>query len=155
MGEDAGPERVRQDHPGDRGCVHEDSREFADVVARPQARDLQSHEEEADLRLEPGTGPRDCKISVLTFSSSSVHRKALSFHTCLSGSYRAFSTRESRSRAMVFVGACFLSFANHFATACPRTSPSLANLEGALRQATIPYLDGLLSSKAGRDSGFL
>ena len=38
---------------------------------------------------------------------------------------------------------------------CPRTSPSLANLEGALRQATIPYLDGLLSSKAGRDSGFL
>merc|ERR1712060_553019 len=63
--QDAGAQRVRQDHPRDRGCVHEDPRVIPDLVARPQARDSQPHEEEAGLRLSgpllfhPATPPTE------------------------------------------------------------------------------------------------
>merc|ERR1712118_243648 len=91
---------------GDRGCVHEDFGEFADIAARAQARDRQPHEEEADVRLEPGSGQRDCKISIKALLEACIARSQ-AFTRAPYGSYRAFSTRDRRSRAIVSTALVF------------------------------------------------
>merc|ERR1712118_101099 len=98
------------------------------------------------------------KLANLTFLQACTARSQ-AFTRTLFGSYRAFITRDRRSRAIVSTALVFSSSRILSPQRSARRLPAhlLPSLAGGepYGHARIPSLDGLLSSKAGQDSGYL